>query len=125
MIEEKPFLITLGNTSDLNTILIKSIEKTFDSKFVLDHLIFNMVEGDAVKIYKQAKEHLKNSYFAPTPILDIKKFYANLNDISDVSSITEKVINDNLTDIITFDDLMNKKTSKFIKIFTLQTSIGS
>ena len=57
--KENKFLIPLGNTSDLNIILIKSIKSTFDNKKILDHLVENMGEGDAAKIYKETKSHLK------------------------------------------------------------------
>lgn len=120
---ENKFLIPLGDTSDLNKILIKSIEKTFDSKKILDHLVENMREGDAVRIYTETKSHLTKSIFVLMPNLTIKDFYAKLNEIEDVSTITDEQIK-SLNDIVSFDDLMNKRTNDFLQTFGVQSPVN-
>lgn len=120
--KENKFLIPLGNTSDLNIILIKSIKSTFDNKKILGHSVENMGEGDAAKIYKETKSHLKGSVFVLMPNLKIIDFYAKLCSIEDVSTITDEQIK-LLNDVVSFDDLMNKRTDDFMQAFGSQTSI--
>lgn len=105
--KNKIFLIILGDTSELNKILIKSIKQTFQDRNVLDHLVENLAEGNAVAIYRQTKEHLKNSTFILMPNLDKNIFYEKFARPNNLA-IKE------LTDVSSFDELMNERTNEFL-----------